>query len=744
MLKRLELSGFKSFAKKTSLVFDSPITAIVGPNGSGKSNIAEAFRWALGEQSLKSLRGKRGEDLIFSGGGDVGRMNRAQVSIIFDNTGKRFPVDFDEVTVTREVFRDGSNDYSLNGSKVRLRDVYELLSAVSLGSTGHHIISQGEADRLLNANIYDRRTMIEEALGLHLYQWKLAESGKKLDKTEQNIKEVESLRREIAPHLKFLKKQVERIEKADAYRRELKTLYLEYFKKEGLYLALRRAQLGDQKTEPLEALKIIEEKLRLAEQQVSKAVSPDITKELGDIEREIHLRRTTRDEAGRRLGRLEGMIEIKSERKAPSEEVSVIDYVEVKQLLREVEMALGEGEVSVDRAGWRAVIGRIRAVISQFVTTHRQGTNRPETNENELKELETERKTVLAEIERLSEEERKWQERELAVRQAMEREREASRGAEREIFELRSQRTELRSALATATAQEENLIILEQAFQTEIKEATALIDQEILRYEQTVLPGGYDPLADRPAQEERRRAAEKLKIRLEDMGAEGADVLEEYKETVTRDEFLAREHDDLLKSKTDLGSVIAELKDKLNTDFDLGLTKINDEFKKFFGLMFGGGMASLMVVRENRKPSRLTNFDTEEGEMTEVAVDEGGATKEGIDINVSLPRKKIKGLQMLSGGERALTSIALLFAMSQVNPPPFLILDETDAALDEANSRKYGDMVENLSKYSQLIVITHNRETMSRAGIIYGITMGGDAISRLLSIKFDEAAEYAK
>ena len=99
---------------------------------------------------------------------------------------------------------------------------------------------------------------------------------------------------------------------------------------------------------------------------------------------------------------------------------------------------------------------------------------------------------------------------------------------------------------------------------------------------------------------------------------------------------------------------------------------------------------------------------------------------------------------MLSGGERALTSIALLFAMSQVQPPPFIILDETDAALDEANSRKYGDMLDNLSKHSQLIVVTHNRETMSRAGILYGVTMGNDAVSKLLSVKFDEATEFAK
>ena len=113
-------------------------------------------------------------------------------------------------------------------------------------------------------------------------------------------------------------------------------------------------------------------------------------------------------------------------------------------------------------------------------------------------------------------------------------------------------------------------------------------------------------------------------------------------------------------------------------------------------------------------------------------------------LDVSLPNKRIKGLEMLSGGERALTSIALIFAMSQVHPPLFIILDETDAALDEANSRRYGDMIEALAQKSQLILITHNRETMSRAGILYGVTMGSDGVSKLLSVKFDDAVSVAK
>jgi chromosome segregation protein len=154
--------------------------------------------------------------------------------------------------------------------------------------------------------------------------------------------------------------------------------------------------------------------------------------------------------------------------------------------------------------------------------------------------------------------------------------------------------------------------------------------------------------------------------------------------------------------------------------------------------MFGGGSAKIEVAQiEKRKAKKDEDLENTEADTEE-------ANEEGVDIAVTLPRKRIKGLDMLSGGERALTSIALLFAISQVNPPPFIILDETDAALDEANSKKYGDMIEELAKYSQLILITHNRETMSRAGIIYGVTMGRDGVSKLLSIAFNEAVAVAK
>ena len=165
---------------------------------------------------------------------------------------------------------------------------------------------------------------------------------------------------------------------------------------------------------------------------------------------------------------------------------------------------------------------------------------------------------------------------------------------------------------------------------------------------------------------------------------------------------------------------------------------MNASFGEYFALMFGGGGARL-TLEEPEEPEELDEESQEE------FMDEPKAEQRpGIEIAVNLPKKKVKSLMQLSGGERALTSIALIFAMSQVNPPPFLILDETDAALDEANSRRYGDMVENLAKKAQLIVITHNRETMSRTNILYGVTMGGDGVSKLLSVKFEEAVAVAK
>ena len=302
-----------------------------------------------------------------------------------------------------------------------------------------------------------------------------------------------------------------------------------------------------------------------------------------------------------------------------------------------------------------------------------------------------------------------------------------------------SEENELISKLNLLKMREDKLNLEEEEFKRELEEVKRLVGPDIFHYKDDAF-GNLETqgisVEDRKAQNERKHEIEKFKIRLEDSSVSGMEeVHKEYKDTSERDAFLAHELLDLEKSAKTLAELIKELETRLAVEFSSGLESINKEFSKLFIAMFGGGEASLVLTKESSKRSDLEEIDLEE---------QNERIEEGLDIKVNLPKKKIRGLIMLSGGERALTSIALIFAISQVNPPPFIILDETDAALDESNSKKYGDLVEILSKHSQLILITHNRETMSRAGVIYGVTMGSSGISKLLSISFDEAVEVSK
>ena len=743
-LKRLEISGFKSFAKKSVIQFEAPISAIVGPNGSGKSNVAESIRFALGEQSIKSLRGKRGEDLIWNGSKTTPRSNLGSVSLVFDNTKKIFEYDYDEISLRRDVHRDGVNEYFINNSQVRLKDIHELLSRVNIGASSHHIISQGEADRVLSANPKERRAMVEEALGLKIYQWKIAESEKKLDKTEENIKQVESLRKEIAPHIKFLKKQVEKIEQGKAMQDELGSLYAEYLKKEEGYLKRKKTEIESRKKPLQEELKSLEKSLEEARRKISEsATKNEKGGALVELEKNIEKARQKRDEIGRRLGRIEGMIELEEKRLQKSgdkgEERKTVPLAEISAFASELDNLLNEAHKTEDISFVRDTIKKIKELVRGLISKSEKGAEMKDEIETAIKNLKSEKSTLEKELAEVSEEEKKLEALYRAIRGEIEAEKDSSRDTEKEIFKMMGKKAEISASLSSIGSNEELLLREEEIFKEEIKEGGVLVGRSILNYREYILEVGFEA-ESREIQGERRKKIEKIKIRLEDLDGGGEDVLKEYQEVFERDKFLENELQDLESGKESLKSLIAELAVKLDHDFKEGVNKINSQFQDFFALMFGGGEASLSLVAEKKKKKSDYSLEMEDYD----AIDEDEDVEEGIEINISLPRKKIRGLQMLSGGERALTSIALIFALSQVNPPPFLVLDETDAALDEANSRKYGDMLENLSKHSQLIVITHNRETMSRAGILYGITMGQDAASKLLSVKFDEAVEIAK
>ncbi|MFH1711965.1 MAG: AAA family ATPase, partial [Patescibacteria group bacterium] len=234
-LTRLEVQGFKTFAKKTVIDFlipqkdRNPLTVIVGPNGSGKSNTADAIRWCLGEQSMRQLRGKKSEDLIFSGSKNKSRSGFAEVTMTFNNEDHAMKIDYAEVTITRRFFRDGDSIYLLNGKNARLQDIQLLLAEAGIGQRSYTVIGQGMVDHVLTSSPEERKIFFDDATGVRGLQIKRHQSMLKLKKASENLVEVEMLLAEIEPRLRSLKRQVRKLEKREVIERELHEIQVGYY-----------------------------------------------------------------------------------------------------------------------------------------------------------------------------------------------------------------------------------------------------------------------------------------------------------------------------------------------------------------------------------------------------------------------------------------------------------------------------------------------------------------------------------
>ncbi len=228
-LKRMELQGFKSFADKTTLEFMPGITSVIGPNGSGKSNISDAIRWVLGEQSMKSLRGSKSEDVIFAGTQSRKSLGFAEVSIVIDNTDGKLPIEYSEVTVTRRLYRSGETGYFINKAPCRLKDILELFMDTGIGKDGYSIIGQGKIDEILSNKSEDRRNIFEEAAGIVKYRVRKVESEKKLEQTKVNLLRINDILSEIEGNIEPLKIQADKAKKFLDLREELKSIEIGLF-----------------------------------------------------------------------------------------------------------------------------------------------------------------------------------------------------------------------------------------------------------------------------------------------------------------------------------------------------------------------------------------------------------------------------------------------------------------------------------------------------------------------------------
>lgn len=764
-LKRVEISGFKSFASRSVLDFlygnnpadgkpERMITAIVGPNGSGKSNVADAIRWAIGEQSLKNLRGKKSEDVIFSGSGTKARMGSASVSLLFDNADHRIPIDFSEVMITRKIYRSGESEYLINGSRVRLLDVVDILAKAGIGRDSYCVITQGMSDAVLSATPAERRSVFEDAAGVKPYQIEKLRAIRKLESTLENLTRVDALVVEIEPLLKNLKRQAERAAESKNIVEKLQAKQTALFGFLWANFQGERGNLRSQRVVLEEQIVVLERDGAWLQNEVGRlSLLMDDQKEEERLSGELSIARGRLNELSRGRSVVEGRIEIENEKRKEREVVRVIP-VDLKFVQAALDRIRTHQEELIRRV---QVIEKLedlqdvrefaQVIQQELFDLHRQAGDGavkekqiialPEeerkASDVRLKQLEVERQHLETGENELLERIRMGEEAVRTVREASRSSREQffvmekeSRDKERGLSQLKDNLNELKVRLARVEVREEDLVVL-------VREELHMKPEDVPYNGET---------CDR---EKMEREIARLKVEAEHSGSIDPLVVDEYEETKVRYETLSRESADLKQAIGSLEEVIREMDRKIDVAFKDAFRAIEKKFEHYFRIIFGGGKAELRLVKIPLRRGAI-EFEAEaelsEDEMPIHEEDQG--EQSGIEIDVCPPGKKINNLSMLSGGERSLTSLALLFAIISHNPPPFAVLDEVEAALDEANSRRFSELLRELSARTQFVAITHNRQTMAQAGLLYGVTMGEDGVSKLLSIRLDEVGEDGK
>jgi len=795
-LKKLEISGFKSFANRTTLDFSMShdgirgITAVVGPNGSGKSNIADSLRWVMGEQSMKNLRGKKSEDIIFAGSGKKARLGSAQVTLFFDNADKRIPLEFDEVSITRKIYRSGEGEYLVNGSRARLQDVVDILAKAGIGKESYSIINQGMADAVLNATPLDRRSIIEEAAGVKQYQIKKERSLRKLDSTRDNLDKAKSLAEEIKPHLKMLKRQAEKAAQSEGVTAELREKQIKLYTYLWQNFQQEKSKFNEAKDGMgVTMMNLQREMDKLADELNKESRVDTVNTQLADYEKQIREKRYQLNQLDRDLIVTEGRIEIEKEKQI---NIEMIEEIKVQSIPVDLHyVRKGIEEIRADQERLIAQIENAESMddmqdIKEFARSIQQRLFELKTDiENGKKEpaaakamagegkkekievvavpmvvekvdsvaiIEYKEKTIAirAEMQRIESEVREL-ERLIATEIQMDRQKRQKffeversfRSKQEELNKLKDQFNESKIALARVEVHEEDL-------RADVLRELRLNVEELLpvqNAQQDEVAENSTVIIERIDRGQLERDIAKLKIQMEQIGGIDPLVVEEYEETNNRFEFLTKESEDLENAIVTLREIIKEMDQKINGEFASTFEEINKEFTKYFRIIFGGGNATLKKVEVRKRSYKAKSegdgsADEAEDDLLDQAVENKEERSEiGIDISASPPGKKISNLSMLSGGERSLTSLALLFAIISHNPPPFAVLDEVEAALDEANSKRFGRIIQELSGSTQFVIITHNRETMRQASMLYGVTMGDEGISKLLSVRLDQVGQ---
>jgi len=792
-LSSITIKGFKSFPERTRLEFAPGVSVIVGPNGCGKSNITDAVLWSMGEQSPLAVRGQSMQDMIFAGGDGESPRRYAEVEVVLasDDDFQEMPdassasrpgasgsdegLGFSEISIRRRLDRNGDGEYRLNGARCRLVDVIEVLADANLGNEMHSVISQGRVEEIVHSRPRERRLLVEEAAGLGKHRKRRRRAQLKLERTQDNLDRALDVEREARSRLRPLKRQAQaadihaRLERESAELRGrllASELHAHAAELSGAESAAAKARKSRQEVEA-ELAQVAKRRTEIEERLADR--DRERTAEWGRLTatRAAHERLSVRAEA-LVVRRGELAAELERERAALgalAEEAAQADDGDdpVGAGLRRIGAALDEAieahrnaDAAASDADRANEVARVRDAAERAASGARRvegllGKRRQGSLEGRIVAATA----VLGRIDVLLDVAARARDAVGERAAAMERRMLAQGDAEDFTAQLRecSQAESGLQSRLHATAETLTEAEVRAAHLRDRRdEAAAELDRLA-----EVLGSEAEPATetlDVPEREEIERKLERLARRREALGPVNPLAEREYAEALEHVEQLAEQRADLEAALAELDGLISDTDRKITTAFEETFEATQRNFEELVEHLFPGGRGRLRLVHP-QGPRLVLGGESEDGASGDRGDEDPAAPGReaedaaGIEIEVTPAGKATRRLSLLSGGEKALVALAFVFAVFLARPSPFYILDEVEAALDDANIDRFLQLVRRFSDRAQFVIVTHQKRTMDAADVLYGVSMGKGGITKVISRRLKQktltdAAEEAE
>ena len=684
-ISKLELFGFKSFAKKETVLFDSGITGIVGPNGCGKTNIVDAIRWVLGEQKTSRLRSSKMEDVIFNGASNVKPLGLCEVFLTIENNKGLLPVEYKEVEIGRRLYRSGESEYFINRNNCRLKDISNLFVDTGLTSDAYSVIELNMIEQILSDKDDSRRQMFEEAAGVNKYKAKRRSALKKFDLNSRDLDRIDDIVVEIQLQVKALELQLKRFKRHEKLSHELKELEIN--------LASARIIELDEIIGPLQEM--LKEKNKLLKKNTSKK---KVESHEFDNARENYL--NEKDSLAKMKSKVDKLTEeLLSEIQQKNQESS-------KGVgLLEDELTIKINQLNQFDKDYIKIVSECEECGKNIIQTDKKYEKLKASIQDYKDKIDIYKKEKEVDFSKMDQSIKAIQEKINLNNLELEKKENALNKA---FIKMES----IRAKLDSDKFSKDDLFY--EIKDAEMKVAESKIKK--IQIEQNLVEKfGKEVKLTVPKKyniSDMVYKLDKVKRSIENIGPINWAVKDEYEEKSNRLNILLEQKADLIEAESNLKEAIKKIDKVAQEQFYDTFNQVKENFENMFTVFFNGGKGSI----------ELSNSDE--------------PLNSEINIFAQPPGKRNSSLKMLSAGEKSLTAIALLFSIYQYKPSPFCILDEIDAPLDDINIRKFTEVIRDYSKSTQFIMVTHNKLTMESADCIYGVTAEKRGISKLMSIDF--------